>query len=283
MSNIFRKHYQSTLARQAAEAAAGLGKSAAAQPDAHDAALRSAANNLRADGSGGILRAEADAAQRLMLSRLTADRSRLKMIQSVQAKIAAKKEMLPEYEAWVEGTLQAADQLPEGVPNDTLTTIMMWRMDAQDFEGALRIAEAVLARKIPLPAWFERQAACAIAEEMAEAAFSALRDKAPFDLDHIVQTQLLTEAEDMPDEVRAKMHKAVARLTERTLDDLEETKDEGAAARYPAALDHALEEARKALALHSKSGVTTLIRSLEKRQKQLAAEREKAAAPTDKT
>jgi len=262
--NIARQHYQKALARQAAEAAEG----ALSSPSV-------AEGTARADGMGGVIRPDAATNEAaLMLVKLTSDRARLKAIQSVERKVEAKREMLPEYRAWVTGLLEASDSLPEGQPNDVLTSCMMWLIDAGDVDAALRIAEPVLARKIPLPSWFDRQPACAIAENIAEAAFAAIRSEAGFDPDHIAAVQLLTEGDDMPDEVRAKLHKAAAMLSERSIDVLLESKvDDGPAGLLPALLDQAKVDAARALELHPGCGVKALIQKLDRITKKIAAER----------
>lgn len=222
----------------------------------------------------------ADAAANVMLARLTTDRAQLKSIQSLTRKIQAKREMLPEYDNWIAGLLEASGDLPEGKSNDILTTIMMWRIDCGHIESALDIAEVVLERKIPMPAWFDRKVPTVVAEEVAQAALDAIRVTDDFDLDLITRVQLLTEEHDMPDEVRAKMYKAAAQLLERGLDDLQlqsDNADDSVAGKYPATIDEALIAAEKAVRLDEKSGVKTLISKLKKRKTEFEASRAEPA------
>ncbi|MCL1861839.1 MAG: phage terminase small subunit [Proteobacteria bacterium] len=146
----------------------------------------------------------------LMLAKLDADMRRLKQIQSVAKKIDLKRQILPEYDAWVDGALETNS----GEQDDILTNIMVWRLDTEDFPGALRIAEYVLKNDIKLPARYNRNAACLVAEEIADAAKRALDEGRlvngfEITMDNALgAASILTAGMDMPDEVRAKLHKS---------------------------------------------------------------------------
>ena len=204
----------------------------------------------------------------LQLIRLTEHRKQLKAVQSVERKVSLKQEFLPEYADWVRGLLDNADDLPKGEPNDVLTTTMVWSIDAGAIPEALATAEVVLARSIPLPAQFDRQAPVLIAEEIAEAAMKAVKSNDAFDRDWLQQTMLLTEDHDMPDEVRAKLFKADAQLANRDATALEEAGGEsadGPAGRYRALLEATANSARRAIELDSKAGTVTLAKNAERK------------------
>src|SRR5690606_10379945 len=76
----------------------------------------------------------------LMLAKLDNDRRRLREIQSIERKIEVKRELLPDYDAWVSGTLEGG----RGAQDDVLTSIMMWHIDTGHYDLALNIAEYVL-------------------------------------------------------------------------------------------------------------------------------------------
>jgi Phage small terminase subunit len=259
--NIFRDHKQRVLAAKSAE-----------RGDPVDAA---SANTRRADGLGGIVPANSgDNAAALMLVKLTSDRARLREIQSVERKIDAKREMLVEYQSWLDGLIEASESLARNTRNDVLTTCMMWHIDCGDFARALHLGAVVVDRAIPMPSWFERTAPCALAEQIAEAAFQSIREKADFDIDHISLAMLITDEQDMPDEVRAKLHKAQAMLFDRSADGLLAAGGAGAdapAGAYAATLEAALAAATRALQLNSQCRVKTLIRKTEAAQKKLQA------------
>jgi hypothetical protein len=143
------------------------------------------------------------------LAQLTQDRLRLKGIQSTEGKIKLKQQLLPGYGPYIEGVLSAG----QGAQDEVLTTVMVWRIDTGDFAGALEIASYVLQHKLVMPDRFERTTGCLIAEEIAEGALKAMRAGEPFDLDLLHRTALVTDAEDMPDQARAKLVLATARAT----------------------------------------------------------------------
>ena len=183
--------------------------------------------------------------------------------------------MLVDYQSWLDGLIEAAESLTADTRNDVLTTCMIWHIDTGDFARALHLGAVVVDRAIPMPSWFERTAACALAEQIAEAAFQSMRDKADFDVDHVTSAMLITDAQDMPDEVRAKLYKAQAMLIDRQADALLAVGGagaEGTAGAYASALHLSLSAATRALQLHSACGVKSLIQKTERAIKKLQAE-----------
>ncbi len=76
-----------------------------------------------------------------------------------------------------------------------------------DINGALDIADYVLEHGLALPDQYRRDAATLVAEEIAE---QALRPGGPdIATADLSATEALTRDHDMPDEVRAKIHKAL--------------------------------------------------------------------------
>jgi len=143
------------------------------------------------------------------LNQLLQDRLRLKAIQSTAAKEALKPQLLPQYTPYVEGVLAGGN----GAQDDVITTIMVWRIDAGDYSGALDIADYVLKHKLIMPDRFERTTGCLVAEEIATAALKAQKVNGRFDLSILHRTLELTDAEDMPDQARAKLYLATGRAT----------------------------------------------------------------------
>lgn len=144
-------------------------------------------------------------AYELMLAKLHADRSRLKEIQSVERKIEVKREILPEYRDWVAGVLEGG----QGAQDDVLTTVMIWLVDTGDYVSALFIARYVLQHGLTLPDQYERSVATALVDEIAGAALAVQRAGADFDIAILNDLQVLTAEKDMPDQARAKLHKAL--------------------------------------------------------------------------
>lgn len=143
------------------------------------------------------------------LNQLLQDRLRLKAIQSNEGKAALKAQLLPEYVPYVEGVLAAGN----GAQDDVMTTVMVWRVDVEDYSGALDIADYVLKHKLIMPDRFERTTGCLVAEEIATAALKAQKANGSFDLSILHRTVELTDVEDMPDQARAKLYLATGRAT----------------------------------------------------------------------
>lgn len=148
-----------------------------------------------------------------MRMQLDADRQRLKAIQSREKKIALKRELLPTYDAWVEGVLQAADQGVRGIQDEILINTMIWRMDVGDFIAALPLAEYVIRWSLQMPGNFRSTAPVFIVETVADAAIKAYRaggeTAKTFPAGVLPAVEELTLDEDMHDEVRAKLQRAI--------------------------------------------------------------------------
>lgn len=188
------------------------------------------------------VRADANAYE-LMLAQLTEDKRRLHDIQSFDRRAEVKRELLPKYGAWVEGALQG----DQGVQDDVLMTVMVWCVDVGTFDGALKIAAYAIKHKLAMPDQYKRSTGCLIAEECAD---YALRQKDGISADMtecLLQAEKLTATEDMPDEVRAKLLKAIGYGLDQQEDRVE-----------------AIEYLRRALALHDKVGVKKDIDRLER-------------------
>lgn len=189
-------------------------------------------------------------AYELMLAKLTEDKRRLHELQSIERRIEVKRTLLPEYVPWVEGALKGN----QGVQDDVLMTVMVWRVDVGDLEGALDIAAYAIAHALAMPDQYKRSTGCLIAEEFADYALR-LKDGISQDVaSWLFVAHQLTTKEDMPDEVRAKLLKAIGYGL-----------DQGGAKA------DALDYLQKALALHAKVGVKKDIERIEREIKNLAA------------
>lgn len=178
----------------------------------------------------------------LMLAKLAEDKRVLKGIQSLEQKIVVKAQRLPEYAPWIEGVLDA----DHAMQDDVFGTVMVWRIDTGDIDGALVMAEHMLKHDLTLPEHYQRDLATLVVEEIADRALHA----ADVTAEQLLATGALTEGRDMPDEVRAKLHKAT-----------------GFALRASAPAQ-ALEHLQRALQLNPRIGLKAEITRL---QKQLSA------------
>lgn len=185
----------------------------------------------------------------LMLAQLHEDRRTLHAIQSLEQKAKVKSQLLPKYAPWIQGVLQGNS----GVQDDVLMTVMVWCLDAGIWRGALEIAAYALPHGLTMPDQYKRDPATVLAEEIADQALRLLAkpDTAPdVDLGALLQVAHLVEDRDMPDEVRAKLHKAIG-YCQRLSPDFEQKQ-------------LALDNLQRALQLHDKVGVKKDIEVLER-------------------
>ncbi|WP_275286939.1 phage terminase small subunit [Halomonas elongata] len=231
MTSPARRHYQRVTAAMAAGGASPGQSQSGEQYELHAAALYEA-------------------------------RRTLKGIKSTERKIDKKRELLPEFDAYVAGVLEAGT----GAQDDVVVTVMLWRLDIGDLAGALAIAEYALRHGLDTPDRFERDTPSIVAEQLAEEAMRQL-EKPHDDTDegrahaandaaelamHLARAEALTREADMHDPIRAKLHKALG-YAERARG--------GHAA-------EALEHLQRALELNDRAGVKKDIERLERELKQ---------------
>lgn len=170
-----------------------------------------------------------------MLMKLNEDKRRLKKVRSVESKAQMKRDMLPGYLPWVAGVLSQG----KGAQDAILMTVMIWRLDAGDIPGALEIARYALQYGLVPPDTYRRNStAYLLAEEVADAATRTWTAKEPVNIGPLLATLELTKSEDMPDQVRAKLHKITGYVLRDVGRGLE-----------------AMEHLKRALQLHQGSGV----------------------------
>ncbi|HEN3610169.1 TPA: hypothetical protein U5E44_003408 [Yersinia enterocolitica] len=138
-----------------------------------------------------------------MLMRLSGDMRILKGVRSVERKAVLKRGMLPEYAPWVAGVLAEG----RGAQDAVLMTVMVWKLDANDIAGGLAIARYALQHRLAMPSKHNRPAAYFLAEEVAIAADRLRTAGELVEPLLLLETMALTDTADMPDKVRAKLHK----------------------------------------------------------------------------
>jgi hypothetical protein len=195
----------------------------------------------------------------LAMMQLHQDRLRLKQIQSNEGKAQLKAQLLSAYDPYVEGVLAEG----KGATDEVITTLMIWNMDAGRYNEGLQLAEYVLAHGMKMPDRFQRTTGCLVAEEIAEGALNLQKVGGTFDGAILERAQLLTDGQDMPDEVRAKLHLAQARNVLAVGDPEQVPTD---------AVDRAIDHLHAALQLHgSCGGKKDLERALRVQKKQATA------------
>lgn len=201
-------------------------------------------------------------AHELQLLQLADHRRQLKGIQSIERKIELKATLLPLYDAWIDGSLQA----DHGAQDEVLATLLLWHIDCGSYPRALQIADYALRHNLVMPDRFERTLACVLAEEVADAQLKASDAGKQIDYPTVDRTVTITDSHDMPDEVRAKLLKA-----------------RGVSLIGAGQLESALADLRRAHLLHEKCGVKKLIETTERALKKLTDPAPEAKAkPTAK-
>jgi len=159
-----------------------------------------------------------------ILHRLRLDQSRLKGVQSDATKAEMKAVMLPEYEGWIEGTLEG----DSGRQDEVISTLMVWAIDCQQYSLALELGRYVIRHGLTLPDNFSRDAATFFTEEISNPVLNLAAADADADLSGFTATldavADITVESDMPDVVRAKLCKARA-VSRRGVSDAETRAD----------------------------------------------------------
>lgn len=221
----------------------------------HLARVRAAKESARTP-HGGMM--EGSGAFEQAMLQLQSDRARLKQIQSTEAKVALKLDMIEHYQPYVAGVLEAG----QGAEDPVITEMLVWNLDVGRFDDALEIGRYVLQHRMPMPDRFSRTTGCVIAEEVAEAALDAQRLGQPFDLRHLTAVAELTAEQDMPDEVRAKLHLAAGRSLLAGVHDTDPTSEQ---------VEEAVAHLRRAIELHGSCGAKKDLERAERLLKKLTS------------
>lgn len=215
----------------AADQEGGLGGDATAMGRILDRASPSAAHAIRAVVGRGSpasrLRMKKEAANDTgiidgsenltpydqMLLQLHRDRDQLKAVQSTAAKVELKRQLLPTYLPWILGRLEAAAEGKRPGQDDVLVAVMIWSIDTGDYRQALELAEYCRRYDQAMPSRINRDLANFVTEEIAEAALKAYRaggdEAAAFPGGILGDVEELFREDDMFDQVRAKLQKAI--------------------------------------------------------------------------
>lgn len=109
-------------------------------------------------GEGGIMQGSAFEKARYELHK---DRAELKAERSVNEKERMKAQMLPKYEPYIQGVLEAGS----GIFDEVFVTLMLWKLDAGDIEGAADMAEYAIKHGMDAPDDHKRTNAEILVEE----------------------------------------------------------------------------------------------------------------------
>ena len=143
-------------------------------------------------------------AYELTLAQLHAHMRTLKDIKSVERKIEAKRTMLADFDAYLNGVLLA----DAGGQDTVLSTVLVWHLDAGNWARALELATYAMRHGVALPDKYERNLPTLLLDEVSEAAIAGKFtgvDAAVI----LAKVDLLTQGHDTHDQARAKLHKAI--------------------------------------------------------------------------
>lgn len=130
--------------------------------------------------------------------------NQLKDNKSVQDKIELKKQWLPEYYGYIDGCLA----ISPSAQNTSLVTLMIWAVDAGQYELAVRIAEYALLNDMVMPEGHSR----GIAEFITEQCASDFNDDIDLAIENAEVIQRIIDigvGEQMVDQVRAKIFRSL--------------------------------------------------------------------------
>ena len=193
--NSMREHREKMLAIKA--------QKMAQNPDPR---LRKKAVIMGVDPESTVLKANTDSATPTanIELRLFNHISQLKNTKSTQEKITKKKEWLPEYLGYIDGCLAVSPS----AQNTTLVTLMVWAVDAGEYELAIRIAEFAILNDMVMPEGHIR----GIAEFVTEQCAIDFCDDLDLAIAHAELIKKIIElgvGEQMVDQARAKIYRAL--------------------------------------------------------------------------
>jgi hypothetical protein len=194
---------------------------------------------------------EAATEYRMLLAALHNDLREVKDIQSHEARIPEKRARSAKYRDWVLGALQAGKD-GHAVQDEILVTMMIWAIDFGDYDMALTLAEHALAHGLNAPQGYSRSLACVFAEEIAE---DALAQPEIVTLAQLQRTDAITGLRDMPDQVRAKLLKALGRAYAIAAQDFDVAAENAVAGGLPALWNGAIISFERANQIDPKGGV----------------------------
>lgn len=255
--SLARRKRDRTLAAQTITAAPVLSCGGAPAATGHPAPAAGASIRPASIRAASVRATPAERAAAQIALRLTHDLRRLKEIRSIDRKIEAKRTMLPEYRAWVEGVVAADAGVGSGTAADVVPTCMVWLIDVGAYGEALDLVPFLLRHRVEMPRRYERDVATIVVEEIADAAARAQNAGERFDQAVLDTADALTSGLDIHDQVRAKLLKAIGIEQLRTAEDMP-------AEDSAIVLRSALVHLREAQRLHDRIGVKDRVKRAEK-------------------
>lgn len=202
------------------------------------------AARLAAEAAAAMQEPVSGSSHELALAQLAQHKRQLSNIQSMQARVEKKAELMQEWHGYIDGVL-AADS---GAHDPIISQMMPWCFDVGDIDRALDVGHYLLRHDLPAPEQFTRDVPSLFAEMAAESWLNAKGEPA-INAEQLGEVLATTAGHDMVDEIRAKLHRALGEALHA------EGNDEGAIKHLKLAVD-----------LNEKVGVKGLLAKLEKAQ-----------------
>lgn len=187
-------------------------------------------------------------------------------IASIEARNPVKMEMARTYAPWIEGVLQAGEQ-GQAAQDEILVWNLIWAIDYRDWDYALRLAAHAIRFNLASPDRMNSTIACFLAEQVATISLT-LQDAVPHDV--LARVLALIEGHDMPDQAKAKLHKALGRSFARRAKAFDPAADNAPAGGKAAYLTEAVAHLERALRLDNSIGVRSEIKALNKALEKVA-------------
>lgn len=141
---------------------------------------------------------------RAHLIKLQVDQQRLAKIRSRQQRLKVKRELLQDYDTYLEGVLAGSHEL-QGRTDSVLIWCTVWTLDCGEVRRGLQLAHCALSRGMDTPEGFKRS----LLETLSEEASKAILQTNPSEyLPELEQLWQLTEGKDLQDMIRARLAKA---------------------------------------------------------------------------
>lgn len=197
-------------------------------------AAEQAAQAAKEDG------AELSSEYELALANLDQQRRALSAVQSRETKTQMKTEFLAEWQGYINTTLSE----DSGNADPIIARLWIWCIDTGALGDAFEIGQYLIRHDLPAPEGFSRTMPTAFAEEFAE---KALKTPDTIDSEMLKEVEEAVAGADMPDEVRAKLYRALG-------ESLAESD-----------IELAVEYLARAIELNPKVGAKLLLKQLQKK------------------
>lgn len=187
-------------------------------------------------------------------------------VQSIEARLPLKREFLPTFAPWVTGVLAAGDE-GQAMQDEIVAWMFVWLCDLGEWDGAFTLANHILKFGLTMPDRWQRPD-----RKTNPGTFLAdcMGDQAKADANAIPASEFFTaltlldhHKADMPDQARAKLHRALGLVLAAEAEGYD-AEDENVAGLLPALLTDAVDHMKRAVKLDQNVGIKKQLQAAEK-------------------